>query len=153
MRFVLDMSLRDHYFMHVIKGVICKYDCNYVHFEEKMPRKRTYSRYAEQAAQLLGQHIRLTRKKKQWSQQELAERSGVGRTTVQKAEAGDMGLEIGLAFELASIAGIPLFAPETSSLALTQSASLEREIRHAQELLSLLPKNIHKPRSEPDDDF
>lgn len=118
-----------------------------------MPRKRVYSKYAMQAAQLLGRHIRLARKKRKWSQQALADRAGVGRTTVQKAEAGDMGLEIGLAFELASIAGIPLFAPETSSQTLTQGASLEREIRQAQELLSLLPKNTHQPRSEPEDDF
>jgi len=118
-----------------------------------MPRRRTYSKYAAQAAQLLGQHIKLARKKKRWSQQELADRAGVGRTTVQKAEAGNMGLELGLAFELASITGILLFAPETSWQVQTQSATLEREIRRAQEHISLLPKNIHKPRSEPEDDF
>ena len=118
-----------------------------------MPRKRTYSNYTRQAVQLLGQHVKLARKKKGWSQAELAERAGVGRTTVQKAEAGDLGQEIGLVFEIASIAGIALFAPDTSNQTLTQSASLEREIRHAQEVLSLLPKNIHKPRSDPDDDF
>jgi transcriptional regulator with XRE-family HTH domain len=118
-----------------------------------MPRKRAYSKYAMQAAHLLGQHIRLARKRKQWSQQALADRAGVGRTTVQKAEAGDMGLEIGLAFEIASIAGIPLFAPESNSQGLTQSVSLEHEIRQAQELLSLLPKSIHRPRTEPEDDF
>lgn len=118
-----------------------------------MPRKRVYSKYAEQAVRLLGQHIRLARKRKQWSQRELAERAGVGRTTVQKAEAGDLGGEIGLVFELASIVGIPLFAPETNSQTLTQSTSLERKIRHTEELLSLLPKSIHRRKSKVDDDF
>ncbi len=118
-----------------------------------MARKRVYSRYAQQAAQLLGQHIKLARKRKQWTQKELAERAGVGRTTVQKAEKGHMGLEIGLAFELASIVGVSLFTPEISTQSTGERASLDPSIRHAQELLTLLPKTIHKQRKEVDDDF
>jgi len=118
-----------------------------------MARERTYSKYTQQAVLLLGQHIKLARKRRKWTQQELAERAGVGRTTVQKAESGHLGLEIGLAFELASIVGIPLFAREANNQTLTQSASLDQDIRHAQELLAILPKTIHKKRSEVDDDF
>ncbi len=118
-----------------------------------MPRKRVYSKYAEQAVQLLGQQIKLGRKRKRWSQLELAERAGVGRTTVQKAEAGDMGREIGLVFELASVVGIPLFVPEASDHTRAQNASLAREIRHSEELLALLPRNTHRPRTVADDDF
>lgn len=118
-----------------------------------MARERAYSKYAKQAVQLLGQHIKLARKRKQWTQIELAERAGVGRTTVQKAERGHMGLEIGLAFELASIVGVPLFTPETGRQSAGERASLIPSIRHAQELLTLLPKTIHKQRKEVDDDF
>ncbi len=118
-----------------------------------MPRKRVYSKYAILAVQLLGQRIKLARKQKSWSQLELAERAGVGRTTVQKAEAGDMGLEIGLAFELASITGILLFTPDVNNQTLSQGSSLEFELKHTQELLALLPKATHKPRTEPEDDF
>ena len=118
-----------------------------------MPRQRVYSKYTQQAALLMGQLIKLARKQRRWSQQELADRADVGRSTVQKAESGDLGLEIGLAFEIASIAGVPLFAPESSRQTLTHSASLERELKHTEDLLSLLPRSIHKLKMEADDAF
>lgn len=117
-----------------------------------MAKVRTYSKYTKQAVLLLGQRIRLARQTRQWTQRELAERAGVGRSTVQKVESGHLGIEIGLAFEIASIAGIPLFVHE-SNQSLTQSTALEKEIRHAQELLSVLPRGVHKPVREVDDDF
>jgi transcriptional regulator with XRE-family HTH domain len=118
-----------------------------------MAKDRTYSKFTKHAVQLLGQHIKLARQKRQWTQRELAERAGVGRSTVQKVESGHLGIEIGLAFEIASIAGIPLFTHETSTQSPTQKTALENEIRHAQELLTLLPNGVHKPKREVDDDF
>tara|TARA_R110002073_G_C9422839_1_gene576167 strand:+ start:1092 stop:1448 length:357 start_codon:yes stop_codon:yes gene_type:complete len=118
-----------------------------------MAKTRTYSKYTHQAVHLLGQHIKLARKKRNWTQRELAERAGVGRTTVQKVENGHMGIEIGLAFEIASIAGIPLFTHEQNSHSLTLSNSLDTELRQAQELLSVLPRGVHKPSVKVDDDF
>ena len=118
-----------------------------------MSKERTYAKYTKQAVQLLGQHIRLARKKRTWTQRELAERAGVGRSTVQKVENGHLGIEIGLAFEIASIAGIPLFAHEPNPQTLTQSNYLETELRQAQELLTVLPRGVYKQSVKVDDDF
>ncbi|TGM45974.1 helix-turn-helix domain-containing protein [Leptospira vanthielii] len=106
---------------------------------------RTYSRLAKEAASLLGKEIQLARKERVWSEQTLAERIGISRTTLQKMEAGDMTVAIGLVLEAAVILGIPLFASETPSL--TQS------IRSASDKLTLMPKRIRNKTKKVKDDF
>lgn len=48
-----------------------------------MKRQRTYSKYAKEAAALMGEQIKLGRKQKKWTENELAERAGISRVTLQ----------------------------------------------------------------------
>lgn len=110
-----------------------------------MVKSRTYSTFAREAARLLGMEIKLSRKQRKWSEGELATRAGISRYTLQKIEKGDMTCAIGLVFEAASLVGINLFEAETSPL--------HRQMRAADNKISLLPKSTHFPRKAIDDDF
>lgn len=103
--------------------------------------ERNYSPYAVEAARLLGARIRLARRERRWSQDELAQRAGMTARTVYKIEHGDMTVGLGAAFEAAALVGVPLFDDDRSRL----SADLDRvEARSA-----LLPR---PPRSGAVDD-
>lgn len=106
--------------------------------------KRTYSKYAQQAAVLMGQQIKLARKKRKMSEAVLAERAGISRSTVQKIESGEMTSAIGIVFELATIVGVCLFEPTERVLAL--------QIELAQCKICLMPKRIRN-NTILDDDF
>ena len=110
-----------------------------------MEMQRSYSKYARDAACLLGQQIKLARKKRKWSEANLAERAGIARATLQKIEAGEMSSTIGLVFEVAALVSVPLFEQDrqrlSSSIELTQSK------------LALLPKRIREKTKAVDDDF
>jgi transcriptional regulator with XRE-family HTH domain len=110
-----------------------------------MAKLRTYSKYALDAALLLGQQIRLARKKRRWSEANLAERAGISRATLQKIEAGEMTPAIGLVFEVATLAGVPLFEQD--------SQRLETSIDLTQSKIALLPKRIRVQTKVADDDF
>lgn len=110
-----------------------------------MAKLRTYSKYALDAALLLGQQIRLARKKRKWSETNLAERAGISRATLQKIEAGEMTPAIGLVFEVATLVGVPLFEQDSQRLA----ASIDL----TQIKLALLPKRIREQTKVADDDF
>ena len=106
---------------------------------------RTYSRFTLEALALLGSQIKLARKSRRMSEKELAERAGIARSTLQKVEAGDPSVNIGLVFEAATLSGVRLFVPDTTSLA--------PQIDRLEDKLALLPKSIRKPRREVHDDF
>lgn len=110
-----------------------------------MIKQRAYSKYAKEAVLLLGQHIKLGRKKRKWSEQSLAVRAGISRATLQKIEAGEMTPSIGLVFEVAALVGVPLF--EQDSRALATSIELK------QSKIALLPKRIRNKTTVVDDDF
>ena len=78
---------------------------------------RPHSPYAADAARLLGVQIRLARRQRGWSQQELAERLGITTRTVSKIERGELSVALGSAFEAAALVGVPLFHAERSRLA------------------------------------
>ncbi len=81
-----------------------------------MTTTRPYTTSTLQAAKLLGQLIKLSRKKRRLSETELAERASIARSTLQKIEKGDPSINIGLTFEAASVVGVRLFdttSPET----------------------------------------
>ena len=110
-----------------------------------MPRFRSFSQYTIEAVSLLGKLIKLGRKKRQWSEYELAERAGVSRQTVQRMEKGDPTCSLGLVFEAAALVGVRLFDSDRATLA----SHLER----TDDVLTLMPKSVHKTNKAVDDDF
>ncbi|MEY4588833.1 MAG: hypothetical protein RL497_909 [Pseudomonadota bacterium] len=106
---------------------------------------RTYSQYAQDAALLLGEHIKLARKRHKWSELALAERAGISRATLQKIESGDMGCAIGLYFEVAALVGINLFEQD--------SQPLTKAIEQVRDKIALLPKRIKSKTRVILDDF
>jgi len=110
-----------------------------------MSQKRPHSPYAVDAARLLGARVRLARRERRWSQQELASRVGVTPRTVYKIEHGDLSVGLGAAFEAAALLGVPLFYAERSRL----TADLDRlDARTA-----LLPRPISSELGQVNDDF
>jgi len=110
-----------------------------------MSKIRTYSKYAQDAAALLGKQIKLGRKQRNWSEQNLAERAGISRATLQKIENGEMSCAIGLVFEVAVLVGVKLFEPD--------KLPLSKHIEQTSDKIALLPKRILEKNIEVDDDF
>lgn len=94
---------------------------------------------------LLGQQVKLARKTHRMPQKELAIRVGIARSTLQRIEKGDPLVEIGLVFEAAIVAGVPLFGTESHRLA-SHSARLADK-------LALLPDSIRQRQKPVHDDF
>jgi len=112
---------------------------------EMHKKERTYSRYTHEAAALLARQIKIGRKERRWTEQELAERAGIARATLQKIEKGDLGVAVGLVFEVAALAGVTLFDSDRATLA----AHLAR----ADDKLTLLPEAVRRSRKAVDDAF
>ena len=106
---------------------------------------RTYSRHSRDAVALLGGLIRVARKERKITLQEMADRAGISRGLLQRIEKGSLKCEIGVVFEVATIVGVKLFEAEKTTLA--------NHIRHTEEKLVLLPKSIRKKTKVVDDDF
>src|SRR3954451_6735833 len=109
-----------------------------------MAHLRTYSPLTAEAARLLGSRVRLARKERHWTLQELADRVGVTRVTMGKVERGDLGVSLGVALEAAAVVGVPLFHEQHSRRLLEQRAVDDR--------LALLPESV-RPLPEVNDDF
>lgn len=110
-----------------------------------MTKQRTYSRYAKQAAVLMGEQIRLGRKQHQWTEKSLAERAGISRTTLQKIENGEMSCAIGLVFEVAALVDVKLFESEP--------LPLSKHIEQTRDKITLLPQRIKTKKKAVYDDF
>ena len=108
-------------------------------------RPRAYSRLTREALVLLGKQIRLARKGRRMSEHDLAARTGIARSTLQRIEKGDPSVEIGLALEAATLTGVDLFAPEATTLA--------PRIDRTDDRLALMPGSIRRARRAVDDDF
>ena len=106
---------------------------------------RPYSRYTQTALELLGQSIRAERIAGRMTAEQLALRAGISRSLLQRIERGDPGCAIGAVFEVAAIAGVPLFAADPQVLATLARASGEK--------LTLMPKAVRQPRKVVKDDF
>ena len=112
-----------------------------------MPRlgTRTYSRYSQDAARLLGQAIKLARIERRMTLEDLAERAGISRGLVQRIERGDLGCAIGAVFETAAIVGVRLFDLDQASIAAAVATN--------EKVLTLLPQAVRHVSKEVKDDF
>lgn len=112
-----------------------------------MPRieHRAYSPPSLEALALLGKLIQLARKQRRMTAAELAERTGISRSTLQRIEKGDPKVEIGIMFEAATLVGVPLFD--------AGPGRLSDKIERVTDKLALLPKSIHKPEPKVNDAF
>ncbi len=109
------------------------------------PVNRTYLRQTRDAAELLGKLIRLGRKERKMTAEELAGRAGISRRTLQKIERGDPKCEIGLVFEVSNLIGINLFGDEGK-------ANISRNISRVDDKLALLPRLV-RSMVKVNDDF
>jgi len=110
-----------------------------------MARQRIYSQYAQEAAVLMGEQIKLGRKQRQWSEKNLADRAGISRATLQKIENGEMSCAIGSVFEVATLVGVKLFEPDRMPLS--------KHIEHTRDKVALLPQRIKAKKNAVHDDF
>ncbi len=110
-----------------------------------MTKQRTYSKHTLEAATLLGEQIRLGRKLRKWTEQNLADRAGISRATLQKIEKGTTTCAIGLFFETAMLVGVNLFNKD--------NFPLTNNIEQARAKVALLPQRIQTATRKVDDDF
>jgi len=107
-------------------------------------KKRSYARYTIAAVELIGTLIQLERKSRRMTAQDMSDRLGIDRSTLQRLEKGDPKVELGLAFEACAILGIPLFEEDAQGVTLRLDQAGKR--------LALLPNRVrHKPLSVSDD--
>lgn len=109
------------------------------------PASRSYSRYAREAAELLGLMIHTARVEREMTIADAAERAGVSRGLVHRIEKGELGCSIGAAFELAAIVGLRLFEAEPTTLT--------RHLSMARDKLTLLPKAARPAAKRVKDEF
>jgi len=109
------------------------------------PLQRPYSKLTQRALALLSRQIRLGRKERKITTQELADRAGISRSLVQRIEKGDPGCQIGAVLEAATIVGVQLFEADNAAMA--------TRIREADARLALLPKRTDHSRKPVDDEF
>jgi transcriptional regulator with XRE-family HTH domain len=109
------------------------------------PAHRSYSRYASEAAALLGVLIHNARVERELTVADVAERAGVSRGLVQRIEKGEMGCSLGAVFEVAAIVGVSLFEAEPHALG--------RQLSTARDRQSLLPKSVRASAKGVKDDF
>lgn len=134
--------------MAIIMVIELSIDSNNSHIfgrDIKMFKKRAYSKYSLEAASLLGKHIKLGRKKRKWSESELADRAGISRATVQKIEKGEMSCALGLVLESAALVGVKLFDSDMQLLS--------QQTDRIDDKIALLPKIAQKARKSVNDDF
>ena len=101
------------------------------------PQNRTYLRPTRDAAELLGKLIRLGRRERKMTEEDLAGRAGISRRTLQKIERGDPKCEIGLVFEVANLVGVQLFGEEGTS-------HLRSTLSRVDDKLALLPVRVRR---------
>jgi DNA-binding XRE family transcriptional regulator len=116
--------------------IVCfKYHKSY--YNCSMERIRTYSPRTLEALNLLGRQIQAARRERRWTLEGLAQRIGITVPTMRKIELGDPTVALGVAFEAASVLGLPIFGSDP-----------ERRVLESQRLddrLAVLPARVRQP--------
>jgi transcriptional regulator with XRE-family HTH domain len=111
-----------------------------------MPKRiRAYSRTVRQAAELLGAQIKEARVERRWTVRELAKRAGISTSTLLKVEQGDPSVTLGVAFDVATLVGVPLFYEDR--------AGLRAELARRRDRLALLPQRVREPKDDLGNEF
>src|SRR3546814_320172 len=108
-------------------------------------KKRSYARYTIAAVELLGTLVQVERKSRRMTAQEMADRLGIDRSTLQRLERGDPKVELGLAFEACAILSIPLFEEDAQGITMRLDEMNKR--------LALLPSRLRPKQLSVSDDF
>lgn len=111
-----------------------------------MKGSRTSLPQTRDALAILGLLVAEGRRRRGWTEVELADRVGVSPKTLRKVEAGDGTVALGTAFEAAALVGVALVA-DPSDLPTVRARLADR--------LAVLPQRVRaSDRSgEVDDDF
>ncbi len=110
-----------------------------------MKRIRKHTRIGQEAVKFLGAQIKLERKRRKWTERNLAERAGISLVTLRKIENGEMSCAVGLVFDVAVLAGVELFGSDNTQVS--------RSIQHVHDKLALLPQRIRPKQKLIFDDF
>src|SRR5579872_1367822 len=108
-------------------------------------KTKPHSRYAKDAALLLGQLIRKARIDHKMTAEELAGRAGLSRGLLRRIEKGDLGCTLGAVFEAAAVVGVRLFDADQETLTSKVTSSTA--------VMTLLPKAVRASQVSFDDDF
>lgn len=96
------------------------------------------------ALTILGSQIAAGRRQRRWTAEELAGRAGISPRTLRSAERGLPTVSVGVMFELAALAGVPLYGASDAQLRDVRLRAIDR--------LALLPQRIRTSASEVVDD-
>lgn len=110
-----------------------------------MRRPHTFHPQTLDAARLLGLEVARVRRERRWTANDLAERAGISPVTLRKIERGDPTVELGSGFEVATLLGIVLFAPDRKELSTM--------VEHARTRLALLPARVRESARKVHDAF
>lgn len=89
--------------------------------------------------------MREARVERRWTVRELAERAGISTSTLQKVEQGDPSVTLGVAFDVATLVGVPLFDLDRSRLG--------AELARRRDRLALLPQRVRDPEADLGNEF
>ena len=110
-----------------------------------MKRTRVHLPQTLDAVRVLGLQVAAARRSRRMTARDLADRAHIDEKPLSKVEHGDPTVAIGIAFEVASLVGVSLFAPDPAEL----PAILHRQ----EDRLALLPARIVERHDQPSNEF
>lgn len=111
----------------------------------QVKRTRVHLSQTLDAVRVLGLQVAAARRSRRMTARDLADRAHIDEKTLSKVEHGDPTVAIGIAFEVASLVGVSLFAPDPAEL----PAILHRQ----EDRLALLPGRIVERHDQPSNEF